>query len=139
MKLKLVVSILVTFLVVALSANYFQNDKLEVIPLTSNDTIYVGKWKNNSEQGIHIKKVMIDNKNMLIVHYNRNLGKNLYITTEINAKIKKNKLIIDIVNKNATDDIAVTNSLSVKVPFDDDWSDVEVYEDGVLQRDLKIK
>lgn len=138
MKIKLGMSIFFTLIAVALIVQYFQNDKIEVTPLTANENIYIGEWEKNTEKGIHIKKAIIDNKSMLIVHYNRNLGKNLYFTTEINAKIEKNKLKIYIVNKNAIDDLNVTSSLSVKIPYDDDWTNIEVYEDGVIQKENSI-
>jgi len=90
------------------------------------------KWENdkNSDKGIHIYSLDNANPYEILFYYNKNLGKNLYTTSNLKAKIYKGVLRLDIDEQPATNDNYVNDKITAYFIIKEKPKDMEVYING---------
>lgn len=87
------------------------------------------KWIENKEQnkGIHIYSLDTANPYEMLLYYNENAGKNLYINPKLDAKIINGILKININDESATDDSYVKDRLTAYFIIKAKPKDIEIY------------
>ncbi|EOD00807.1 hypothetical protein [Caldisalinibacter kiritimatiensis] len=140
MKEKVIIIISMVVLIALTVFTYMYNDQknkvdLKIIDNTVNLSDKKKKWIDSKEKsnGIHIYKTDHSDSFELLILFNKNHGKNLYVNTEANAKIVKGKLIVNFIDKLAIDDVYVNNKLIVNLSLDSKPKKIEVYYNGKKQ------
>lgn len=125
MKEKVIIIISMVVLIALTVFTYMYNHQknkvdLIIIDNTVNLSDKKKKWIDSKEKsnGIHIYKTDYSDSFELLILFNKNYGKNLYVNTEANAKIVKGKLIVNFIDEPAIDDIYVNDKLIVNLSLD---------------------
>lgn len=90
------------------------------------------KWLKEKDlnKGLHIYSLENTNSYELLFYYNKNLGKNYYITSTLKAKIFNGVLKLNIVEELAVNDGFVNDEITAYFIIKEKPTDIELYING---------
>lgn len=81
----------------------------------------------DTEKGIHVYLTEHSDKCEILFYYNKQIGKNLYISQKMNARLIENVLIVNIIEDLASNDEGVCDKLISYVVVNERPKEIVIY------------